>query len=149
MTQAGLICGSVLHEDSKHIIGISIARSADVGASVVEDYTNIYLIEKGFENRNTAQINFIDKYTLGGYGKYNHKIIDVIHTVLIEDGVALDPVYTGKAFWGMGEYCNERMVSGCNILFIHTGSVPLFFDNLHTVCGNNVSTGTAGKDPFI
>jgi D-cysteine desulfhydrase len=149
MTQAGLICGSVLHEDSKHIIGISIARSADVGESAVKDHTNSYLVENESENRNTAQINFIDKYTLGGYGKYNHKIIDVIHTVLIEDGVALDPVYTGKAFWGMGEYCNERMVSGCNILFIHTGSAPLFFDNLHTICGNVVSDGVEGKEPFI
>lgn len=92
----------------------------------VKDYTNSYLIENEFESRNTTQINFIDKYTLGGYGKYNHKRIDVIHTVLIEDGVALDPVYTGKAFWGMSEYCNERMVSGCNILFIHMGSATIF-----------------------
>jgi len=138
MTQAGLICGSVLHEDSKQIIGISIARSADVGESAVKDYTNSYLIEKGFENHNTAQINFIDKYTLGSYGKQNHKIIDVIRTVLIKDGVALDPTYTGKAFWGMSEYCNEQTVSGCNILFIHTGGTPLFFDNLHTICGNVV-----------
>jgi D-cysteine desulfhydrase len=38
MTQAGLICGSILHEDSKQIIGISIARSADVGESAVKDY---------------------------------------------------------------------------------------------------------------
>jgi D-cysteine desulfhydrase len=41
MTQAGLICGSVLHEDSKHIIGISIARSADVGESAVKDIQTV------------------------------------------------------------------------------------------------------------
>jgi D-cysteine desulfhydrase len=149
MTQAGLVCGSILHEDSKQIIGISIARSAGVGESAVKEYINSYLIEKEFETHNTAQINFIDKYTLGSYGKYNHKIIDSIHTMLIEDGVALDLTYTGKAFWGMSEYCNERTVSGCNILFIHTGSAPLFFDNLHTICGNNVSNGVEGKEPFI
>lgn len=133
MTQAGLICGSVLHEDSKQIIGISIARSADEGENAVKRYVNSYLTENDVKNCNAVQINFIDKYTLGGYGRYNRTIIDTIRTVIIEDGVALDPIYTGKAFWGMSEYCNEQ-TTRCNVLFIHTGGVPLFFDNLDFIC---------------
>jgi D-cysteine desulfhydrase len=133
MTQAGLICGSILHEDSKQIIGISIARSADVGESAVKKYVNSYLAENDVESCSAIQINFIDKYALGGYGRYDRTIIDTIRTMLIEDGVALDPVYTGKAFWGMSEYCNEQ-TAGFNILFIHTGGVPLFFDNLDFIC---------------
>ena len=43
-------------------------------------------------------------------------------------GIPLDETYTGKAFMGMSEYIYE--ISDKNILFIHTGGTPLFFDAL-------------------
>lgn len=134
ITQAGLICGSILHGDSRQIIGISISRNVDAGKKAVHEYVTKYLAGTCHKNLNTIQINFIDKYTLGCYGEYDRKIIDTISTILIGDGVALEPIYTGKAFWGMSEYCREQAISGCNILFIHTGGMPLFFDNLQCIC---------------
>lgn len=141
MTQAGLICGSILHEDSKQIIGISIARSADAGKKAIHEYVTKYLAGTGYKIPQTVEIIFIDKYTLGSYGRYDHQIVDTIRTVLIRDGVALEPIYTGKAFWGMSEYCKEQVISGCNILFIHTGGMPLFFDNLDFICDDNILLG--------
>jgi D-cysteine desulfhydrase len=134
MTQAGLICGSIIHEDQKCIIGISISRNADIGKKAIYEYVRSYLAEKAKGNLEKIQISFIDKYTLGGYGVYDHRVVDTIRKVLIKDGVALDPIYTGKAFWGMSEYCKEQVISGCNILFIHTGSTPLFYDNMEFIC---------------
>jgi D-cysteine desulfhydrase len=46
------------------------------------------------------------------------------------NGIPLDPIYTGKAFWGMKEYIKDMQMAGKNILFIHTGGTPLFFDFL-------------------
>ena len=43
-------------------------------------------------------------------------------------GIPLDATYTGKAFMGMTEYIKE--IKERNILFIHTGGTPLFFDAL-------------------
>ena len=40
------------------------------------------------------------------------------------------PTYTGKAFWGMKNYLEENEIRDSNILFIHTGGTPLFYDNL-------------------
>ena len=53
-----------------------------------------------------------------------------IYNVMMRYGIALDPTYTGKAFNGMTEYIENTSISGKNILFIHTGGTPLFFDYL-------------------
>ena len=47
---------------------------------------------------------------------------------MTQNGLPLDPTYTGKAFWGMKEYLEKNNVIGKKILFIHTGGTPLYFD---------------------
>ena len=42
----------------------------------------------------------------------------------------LDGTYTGKAFYGMKQYIGEHGLQGKNILFLHTGGTPLFFDGM-------------------
>jgi D-cysteine desulfhydrase len=37
-------------------------------------------------------------------------------------------VYTGKGYNGMLEYLKDEGIQGKNVLFILTGSIPLFFD---------------------
>ena len=72
---------------------------------------------------------FIDDYT-SGYGKDDSRVIEIIERVLKKYGIPLDMTYTGKAFMGMQEYVRENQIKGKNILFIHTGGTPLFFDTL-------------------
>ena len=45
-------------------------------------------------------------------------------------GIPFDHTYTGKAFGGMLDYVEKAEIKDKNILFIHTGGVPLFFDYL-------------------
>ena len=52
---------------------------------------------------------------------------------LITDGIPLDSTYTGKAFWGMTQYLIDKNIKGKNILFIHTGGTPLFFDEMENM----------------
>ena len=40
----------------------------------------------------------------------------------------MDSTYVGKAFWGMCRFVKENQIEDKNILFIHTGGTPLFFD---------------------
>ena len=40
-----------------------------------------------------------------------------------ESGIVLDPVYTGKAFFGLGMLA-ERELKGARVLFLHTGGLP-------------------------
>ncbi|NMB43701.1 MAG: pyridoxal-phosphate dependent enzyme [Clostridiales bacterium] len=129
-TQAGLVCGKLLNKDDKHIIGISNARKNPYGGQVVLDSVNSYLESIEFESVGAEAIDFIDNYVLDGYGAYNNEVLEVIREVLIKEGIPLDTTYTGKSFWGMKKYIRENQITGSNILYIHTGGTPLFFDVL-------------------
>ncbi|TQR15254.1 pyridoxal-phosphate dependent enzyme [Psychrobacillus lasiicapitis] len=129
-TQAGLICGKILHGDERDIVGISNARKHPNGGQVVLDSVNSYLLNKDKEPIGLEAIAFVDDYILDGYGSFNNQVLKTIKEVLINDGIPMDATYTGKAFWGMKEYIKKNHILDKKILFIHTGGTPLFFDNL-------------------
>lgn len=128
-TQAGLVCGAALKNDfSKKIIGISIARRNPRGKQVVEQSVKDYF--DSIEYTGTVPIViFDDSYVCGGYGNFNSHIEECIRKTMIQYGIPLNKTYTGKAFWGMEDYIQKHGITNCNILFIHTGGVPLFFDD--------------------
>ena len=74
---------------------------------------------------------FIDDYTGDGYGANSAEIQDTIKESLVKYGMPLDSTYTGKAFLGMKKYIRQKGIADKNILFIHTGGTPLFFDDLN------------------
>jgi len=129
-TQAGLICGQVLNGDERKIVGVSNARKNPQGNNVVIDSVNSYLKSINKEVEATKHVRFTDDYILEGYGSYNDEIIQTIRDVLIKDGIPLDPIYTGKSYWGMKKYIKKNQITHKKILFIHTGGTPLFFDKL-------------------
>lgn len=129
-TLAGLICGQLNSNDKREIIGISVARDEKHASSVVSDYICCYFVDNKYVNQNNANILIADDYRSGGYGYYSNDIIQVIKEILSTDGIPLDSTYTGKAFYGMKQYIRKKQIHGKNILFIHTGGTPLFFDNI-------------------
>lgn len=132
-TQAGLVCGRLLNHDKRKIIGISNARKNPYGEKVVLDSVNSYLKQVSSNCVDESAIDFEDSYVMDGYGNYNDEILEVIKRVMIMEGIPLDTVYTGKGFWGMEEYIRKHHIKGKNILFIHTGGTPLFFDDLEVL----------------
>lgn len=131
-THAGLVCGQLINQDKRQIIGISIARKNPRGRDVVVQSIRSYLGDRVSEEQIQEKTIFIDDYTYG-YGKYDRKVIETIVMVLKTYGIPLDATYTGKAFMGMSEYIEKEQIRGKNILFIHTGGTPLFFDTLKII----------------
>lgn len=132
-TQAGLVCGQLMCGDDREIIGISIARKNPRGREVVLDSIREYLAGRDVkiaEEEIQKKTIFVDDYTGSGYAKDNAEIVAVIKQVLKAYGIPLDSTYTGKAFYGMNSYIQAKGISGKNILFLHTGGTPLFFDDL-------------------
>ena len=76
------------------------------------------------------EIVFVDDYVGLGYGTKSKDIDYTINSVLVNFGIPMDSTYTAKAYTGMIRYIQENNVTGENILFIHTGGTPLFFDDL-------------------
>lgn len=128
-TQAGLICGQYLNKDfGRKIIGISIARAEERGAQVVISSVQEFLGEDTDKFKNL--VIFKDDYILSGYGAYNNEVLETIRSMLFNEGISLNAIYTGKAFYGMQDYLKRNNIIGKNILFINTGGLPLFFNNL-------------------
>lgn len=128
-THAGLICGQIMQESNEKIVGISIARQNPRGRNVVIDSVKEYMPNVPDDIIQDKTV-FIDEYIGEGYGKTNEDVEDTIKQLIINYGIPMDSTYVGKAYNGMVKYIEEKGIIDKNILFIHTGGTPLFFDDL-------------------
>lgn len=132
-TQTGLICGHLLAQDAKRIIGVLISsREKERAYRVAEAGIRSYFekCRRELPADYLKEIHITDKYRLGGYGDYDGEVEECIRREYCANGVPLDPIYTGKAFLGMKKYLLENGITGKRILFLHTGGTPLFYDYL-------------------
>lgn len=125
MTQSGLLAGRQKKHGKEKIIGISVARDSQKESEMIADSLKCCF---GRDIVRSDDIIVTDSYLKGGYARFDDQIADTIRTMMAKEGIALDPVYTGKGFNGMLEYLEENHIANKNILYILTGSVPLFFD---------------------
>ncbi|NLD61206.1 pyridoxal-phosphate dependent enzyme [Candidatus Sumerlaeota bacterium] len=136
MTQSGLLLGKLKYKSRKHIVGLSIARNQANGTAAICRYLNSSLSVTGDVR---CALLFEDKYVCGGYGQYDSRVVQTIRDVFEKNGIPMDLTYTGKGFCGMIQYLSENQIKNKNVLFIHTGGTPLFFNSLQTVFGGKVS----------
>jgi|SRR5699024_6057373 len=129
-TQAGLQIGNMLNNFESKIIGISVARNEKRGKEVIyksiRDYCNEFKIALFHKKED---IVFDDAYIGKGYSDIYEEIPETIKYVAKNYGLLLDPIYTGKAFYGMLNFIEKENIQNKNILFIHTGGTPLLFSN--------------------
>ena len=131
-TQAGLVCGQILNRDERKIVGISIARKNPRGRDIVLDSVRDYLksIKADVPDCDIEKTTiFIDSYIGKGYGDSEQSVKQVIADCMKNFGIPMDSTYTAKAFLGMKKYIEAENLKNKNILFIHTGGTPLFFDD--------------------
>lgn len=70
------------------------------------------------------EINITEGYKGPGYGIPTTEVLTSIRTLAELEGVLLDPVYTGKAFFGMVEEIRQgHFQHSEDLVFIHTGGV--------------------------
>lgn len=110
-TMAGLINGV---SPQKKVIGFPVLKG---GQFLNEE------IEKLLTSpRNNWQL--ITDYHFGGYGKMPLKLIDFIRNFELNHSIRLDPVYTGKAMFGLLHTISmDFFPKGSAILFLHTGGL--------------------------
>ncbi|WKL47667.1 pyridoxal-phosphate dependent enzyme [Flavobacterium pectinovorum] len=66
----------------------------------------------------------ISDYHFGGYGKINLELIEFINAFFEENKVPLDPIYTGKMFFGVIDLISKKYFPPhSKILLIHTGGL--------------------------
>lgn len=121
MTQGGLVAGKREAGGQEEIVGISVARDQERGLAAIRRYAG-----EGAE-----EIQFVTDYRCGGYGLWDPYVERIIEEMMGRHGIALDPVYTGKAYAGMLKWLERHGTGKETALFIHTGGLPLYFDYLN------------------
>ncbi|MFQ6037306.1 MAG: 1-aminocyclopropane-1-carboxylate deaminase/D-cysteine desulfhydrase [Candidatus Aminicenantales bacterium] len=125
-TQAGLVVGAKAVGGHTRILGISV--SEEKGA-YREDVLRIArdtagALELPVETEEEDVI-VLDDYIGEGYGQVYPEITEVISWTAMKEGIFLDPVYTGKAMFGLKDLARKGTFSpGENVVFFHTGGTP-------------------------
>lgn len=127
-TQAGLVAGNHINKKHTDVVGISIARSFEKGTEVIKDSLLSYLGSQKHSKPEDLNIQFIDEYIGDGYADVYPEVMHTIKEVARKSAIFFDPIYTGKAFYGMKQYMEKNQLKNKKILFIHTGGTPIIFN---------------------
>ncbi len=128
-TQGGLTVGNTLYGLGATVWGINVCDDEEYFLNKVsEDIRQWYQwypdhIDKGFDPEQ-LMINVIDGYVGAGYAQASEDIFTIIKSAASLEGLILDPVYTGKAFYGMLDQIKLGLFDDTeDIVFIHTGGI--------------------------
>lgn len=82
----------------------------------LQDEIRIFAPEQGWK--------LINDYHFGGYGKITIELIDFINDFFTRTRIPLDPIYTGKMFFGVIDLIEKGyFAKNSKILLIHTGGL--------------------------
>lgn len=136
-TLGGLILGKELFEHPGEMVGINITADAPTFQKRISlmlkqalEHIPNHQITKAVNSSGShpifaqQKINIIDGYVGDGYGKSTQMEWDFIKKIAQQEGLLLDPVYTGKAFYGLVQEIKKGSFDqDQRILFIHTGGI--------------------------
>lgn len=128
-TQGGLTVGAGLFDLNATVWGINVCDDEQYFLNKVrhdiDQWQQWYAdyVDPAF--RITAdQVRVIDGYVGAGYAQASAEVFDTIKWLARLEGVVLDPVYTGKAFYGMIQELKQgRFSDSEDIVFVHTGGL--------------------------
>lgn len=127
-TQAGLTLGKHYFKLGASVLGMAVCDSEAYFAGKVKADIDEFQLQFGhlftpsLPPVSSLSINTNDRYIGEGYGFASEAVLDMIVELSREEGILLDPVYTGKAFYGLvSEIRAGNFADINNIIFIHTG----------------------------
>jgi len=124
-TTAGLVLGFKISGFNLPVMSVAVCNDADyfnekvaaIMRACIDRYSlDVSDISGGFE--------VIEGYIGPGYAVPYKEVIDSIKLLASLEGIFVDPVYTGKALWGMIDQIKKgRFEKTSRILFLHTGGI--------------------------
>lgn len=124
-TYSGLLLASKILKHSGRIYGVNVCDDEEYFKSKIHEILNEsinYLnIDLSFSK---DEIHIMDGYVGKGYALSRKEELEFISDFAKMEGIILDPVYTGKAMYGLRSEIKKGSFSECkNLLFIHTGGI--------------------------
>ncbi len=132
-TQAGLVAGLHAINAPINTIGISVRADRDKQIANVLRLARATYDHIGARGELPAErVVAYDEYVGPGYGQPTDEMVDAISLAASEEGILLDPVYSGKGMAGLIDLVrNGTLKSGENVVFLHTGGSAALFAYEH------------------
>ncbi len=124
-TQAGLILGKEIFGLKSQVIGICVSENShyfrEKITRIIQEFDHKY----DHQTRILPEdIKVLDDYVGAGYGLADKPLIRFISELARLEAILIDPVYTGKALFGLvSEIRKGHFEKNSRILFIHTGGL--------------------------
>lgn len=124
-THAGLLLSKKILGFNGEIYGINVCDNEDYFKNrilnILDESINYLNMDLTF---NLDEVHIIDGYVGRGYALSTPETLSFILHIAQLEGLILDPVYTGKAMYGLAEEIKKgTFKKDENILFIHTGGL--------------------------
>jgi len=108
------------------IVQAKLGRAQCLGFSALKGANDLeHRVES--QLRPSAHVNpwrICHDYHFGGFAKISPRLTDFVSDVFEQQGLLLDPIYTGKMLFGLAEYLHQgRIQPGAKILVVHTGGL--------------------------
>ncbi len=126
-TFAGILMGIALHGLPVKALGVNVQRDAKYFVDYIDTLCEEAVRDLHFPLRVAREaIQIIEGYVGLGYGLNTEEELNLIAGLAQEEGIILDPVYTGKTFCALDDALRTGKGPadlGRRILFIHTGGI--------------------------
>jgi len=141
-THAGLLVGLEASRSGMPLVGVSVRRAEAEQIALVEGLATRTATLLGHDAAVVIGKTVVDDRWVGaGYALPTDTMIEAVRLLAAQEGVLLDPVYTGKTVAGLiGQVREGRWTAGQNILFVHTGGSPALYAYRSTLA-HGVSQG--------
>lgn len=128
-TQAGLIVGMQAIDAGIRVVGVDIEDDPDHVTALVTRISADCAALLGLPQPLPSDaVEIARDHGAPGYGQPNAAMKDAVAMMAREEGILLDPVYSGKAFAGLlAEIAKGRFTKSDRVVFIHTGGTPALF----------------------
>ncbi|NQT34918.1 D-cysteine desulfhydrase family protein [bacterium] len=122
-THAGLLMGALLENWDVEIDSVSVCYDHDetirIVLEIIDSSIDLHKLDICVSRQD---IKVIDGYIGEGYAKAGREVFDLITEVVRNEGIFVDPVYTGKAMLALKQETAKGNMKGTT-LFWHTGGL--------------------------
>ncbi|HSC83570.1 MAG TPA: D-cysteine desulfhydrase [Pseudomonas sp.] len=127
-THSGLALALQHELPGTRVVGVTVSRPDATQRPKVEGLLQRTAELLGVPVPDGLQIELWDQYFAPRYGEPNAGTLAAIRLLASQEGLLLDPVYTGKAFAGLLDGLASAAFPGNGpLLFLHTGGAPALF----------------------
>lgn len=109
------------------VIGVTVSRNEDTQLPKVQGLAERTAELLGTPVPDAFKVHLWDEYYAPRYGEANAGGLAAIRLLASQEGILLDPVYTGKAMAGLLDGIARQRFDDGPLIFLHTGGAPALF----------------------